>query len=1351
MAIDRARQWVVAIYDSPDDPSPAGTGVLIDEWRVLTSAHVVRNGRVPAVRAIHSPQHARAFLAVTTVIYADERLDDTAVLHLASPLPLTPAPLRRPKPEHLLNLGWSAVGSLALEPLGDVAQGVVTGESGLGWVRLDPAPRYKLQRGFSGSGVWIPDYGAVVGIIGQADNNGGGRAILLDRLVDGLPSEALGNLTDWPTPGLARRYTRLGGWTNARHTELSANWNLRARGASSSQQDTGDRFCGREAVLARMGVWIGAVKPERQVLVLTGQPGSGKSSTLARYAALADRIGFSGVRRPRSQTQVLTGSVSCLVSARGKTALEVAAQICVSVAGHLPGNLDEFLPSFADGLSRGTEPWFSVVVDSLDEAATSQEARLLITQVLVPLAESSLGANIRVVVGSRQRDEDGDLIRSLGRSALLIDLDSPEYFAVEDLTSYCLANLQLLGDERPQNPYRDATVAGSVAERIAKLSLTNFLVAGLVSRSHGLYDVIPAEAADIRFSPNVDDILLWYLGRVPSVAGISAVALMTGLVHALDAGFTISQWQESLESIQHIRISQDALLEFAHGAAANFLLSVQVDDGTPCFRLYHEALRECLLARRVGLGHRVQEDQRRWTQYQLELGRRRGWATADNYVRRNLPIHAHQADLLDEVLEEDDFLLHADLGRLRSVASAAHSSQAKQRALLVQLTPEIDAATASERIAAFSVTEVLEGLGTNFVIHPAPPSNYRARWADGSERGELRILEAGGWVFAVGCAQLADRDGIVAASDDGHIYVWDANGFELLAKIGSDDLRHVAALTSISVSGRHLVALADGTSLLIKDLESGRTEVTTRSIGRGGPATLCSSLLHGRPVLIVGNLDGTLQIINPIGWEVLRSIKTDHASVLISAACTRAGRTTLAVAGKGGGVSVIDVESGNRVLQLRGHRGRIVAMTIIRSSGGEVLATGGTDRTIRLWDLESGKLIRRLESDNWIGGLATLPHQGQQLIAAAAANTLELWDMNTGQLVSKHPGIQCYRSFQPIAPVPRSDGDALVTADLRGAVRLWDGRSAGMTTDGNRAAASLSSVEIEGERLAVQAGGSSVTIRNPHDGRVVRQLDIGGDRYRPLLAAAGDTLLVTSPDNRSLEVRDLETGRLRYTFGRQASVITELCLLEEGRNGPVVASGGSDSLVRVWAVGSQRCLWSLSGHSGSVDALSAVRVSGRKMIASAGRDGSIRLWDLSEGQAVSGLRRPSNRVQALASYDIDGKNLLVGGDSKGFLQWWNLDTGEHWIQATPNTSGIRNLCVIYERPDDPLIATSGDFQDARIISISSLNRPGMQFRVPVHRDVKSLASFNEPELLVGTADGLMSLDITTERPPVRSV
>ena len=153
----------MAIHASEDDLSPIGTGLVIDERRILTCAHVVVPGgkrRDPLWVAF--PKAAGAWntrCRVTKVIWREPLgLADVAVLVLGDVVPagVIAAPLRCPVPEALVGRPWWAFGFPNRDLLGNVADGTVGAHLGYGWIRLDTASRYVVEPGFSGGGCGLP-------------------------------------------------------------------------------------------------------------------------------------------------------------------------------------------------------------------------------------------------------------------------------------------------------------------------------------------------------------------------------------------------------------------------------------------------------------------------------------------------------------------------------------------------------------------------------------------------------------------------------------------------------------------------------------------------------------------------------------------------------------------------------------------------------------------------------------------------------------------------------------------------------------------------------------------------------------------------------------------------------------------------------------------------------------------------------------------------------------------------------------------------------------------------------------------------------------------------------------------
>ena len=71
------------------------------------------------------------------------------------PTGVEPAPLRFPKGQDLVNLGWWAFGFPDGDAIGDSADGQVGASLSYGWVRLDTRSRYLIRPGFSGGGPMV--------------------------------------------------------------------------------------------------------------------------------------------------------------------------------------------------------------------------------------------------------------------------------------------------------------------------------------------------------------------------------------------------------------------------------------------------------------------------------------------------------------------------------------------------------------------------------------------------------------------------------------------------------------------------------------------------------------------------------------------------------------------------------------------------------------------------------------------------------------------------------------------------------------------------------------------------------------------------------------------------------------------------------------------------------------------------------------------------------------------------------------------------------------------------------------------------------------------------------------------
>ena len=299
-------------------------------------------------------------------------------------------------------------------------------------------------------------------------------------------------------------------------------------------------------------------------------------------------------------------------------------------------------------------------------------------------------------------------------------------------------------------------------------------------------------------------------------------------------------------------------------------------------------------------------------------------------------------------------------------------------------------------------------------------------------------------------------------------------------------------------------------------------------------------------------------------WEsatvVLRDTMSGHADAVLSVAFHPNG-LMLASGGRDGTVHLWDMATGTLWKTLGGgHREAVHSVAF--SPDGWILASGGADRVIRLWDAATGTLWKTLGGGHGeaVHSVAFSP-DGRTLASGGADRVIRLWDADAGtfrQTLWGHVARIHSVAFSP-------DGRTLASSGGDGTVRLWD-------------------VDMETLRH---------TLKN-HQGNV----------YSVAFSLDG---LLASGGTDGVRLWDAATGTFLCTLKWRTGSAGGVNSVAFSSDGLTLASSGGDGTVRLWNVDAEILRCTLKNHQGNVYSV-AFSPDGQ-ILASGGADMTVCLWE----------------------------------------------------------------------------------------------------------------------------------------------
>ncbi|WP_081736260.1 caspase family protein [Amycolatopsis orientalis] len=1095
-----------------------------------------------------------------------------------------------------------------------------------------------------------------------------------------------------------------------RDTEFRTRLLVRAMGGSSRGSD-GWWFAGRHTALLDITAWLHHPDPERPLQVVTGNPGSGKTAVLGLIAALTHpqrratvplhTLGLPGAAVPEP------GTVHVAIYAQSLSTDQVLAGIAAAVHSHAstPGQLIEAL--------NGRDTPLTVLVDALDEAADPDH---LTRRLLRPLVDHAQG-QLRLLVGTRDF-----LLDRLGLDREdSIDLDADRYADLGALTAYAARGLL---EASPDSPYLDTPppIIRAVADAVAAAANPSFLVARITSATlaaqHQAVD--PADSAWRRSLPT-------YPGEamhrdLESRLGTNAAKardLLRPLAFAEGQGLPWEDiWAAVATKASGAAYTDDDLLWLRRHAGSYVVEATEF--GRSTYRLYHQALADYLRNDITSPNMHRAVAEALHERVPRTLDSRRDWSHAHPYILRHLATHAKYAGLLDDLITDTDYLVHADPSSLLLALLHTATNNGATIAAIYRCSADIHRNLPASRrrqilavdAARFQATRLQRDLSTTLTFPPL--------WATGHQTNPSLLTTFTGHSGAVGAVACGDLNGrlvsvTVGNEGDGRLRVWDCISGAEMTTFDSKFITSEAGVAFTVVNGRPTVMTIRASVVDLWDAASASKTATYDNLDDlDDPERMPAQLfvhtnggrcfaITGRSLLHVWDLDSKKRVSDFLGHvdskeSVLRATcGTVNGRLVIATVGSRYAQTT---------VRVWELETAKEIATFSDHAGyasersAIIRMKCGTVNGRDVALTAITDTSINIdtrvqvWELATGKKRAILIGHTGpVLGIALGEFDGSSVaVTASSDQTARVWDLATGeQLISLvgHTG-----SVNAVA-CGSLDGQMIaVTASRDTTARVWRPKRSRVNrsaNSGHRAPIeSIACAQFEGHSVVVTASvDGTARVWNMVSANEIAEFAGHSSPVRGVACGVldGQHVAVTCGQDGYLRIWNLLTTEELFHISNTSGRAFDVAFDEVHSRTVVVTASSADGTINVWSLASGEEIARFSGDASPVSGIACCELDHRTVAITASDDGLARVWDIITAEEIAIFAHRESRLTGVACGVLNDRTVAVTVGTDGVARVWDLQTA-------------RQIST-FARHISPIISVACGESNARTVAITA--------------------------------------------------
>ena len=376
---------------------------------------------------------------------------------------------------------------------------------------------------------------------------------------------------------------------------------------------------------------------------------------------------------------------------------------------------------------------------------------------------------------------------------------------------------------------------------------------------------------------------------------------------------------------------------------------------------------------------------------------------------------------------------------------------------------------------------------------------------------------------------------------------------------------------------------------------------------------------------------------------------------------------TIAVGCKDGGIIILNAITGSQIGALSGHTNEVICLMF--SSNGTLLASGSRDHTVKLWDMQTGGVMKTFYHSGYIESISILS-DCTRIASSSYGGKKYLWDVQTEECLytiqEQDAALQI--CFSPMDPqyLFFACGQSVWQWDTNGnqVKHLFDGSNVSFSPDGTQFFSYHKGAAI----VQNSDSGAIVTRFKPAnnricescfspDGRFVAGVDIKGTAYIWDITTSNACLIGTFVGH---------TKFINSFAFSSFSLITASC----------------DGSVKIWQIGAPSTdlvATDLNPTSITSTPIQSIALQAKDNITiTSGSDGIVKVWDISTGLCKNSYQTPAIYTSCIDVQLIDGRLICVWYEA-GMINMWDSEKGELWKVKSEYVFNLQSIKISPDR------------------------------------------------------------------------